>query len=507
MKKIFTLLMLLCPLMMMATEYQDSLTVTVNGISSRQIANISIEKQDDGLYTLSLKNFKLISDDTTMPIGNVTLKDMTGHQIDGYTFFKTKQDINIEKGDTDEQWTGPLLGPVPVDLAAFITADDRLRTVLHIEMTLLNQIILVEFGSGYQLENGGFEKFHDSKGGGISEANGSVEPDAWHSFNSAKGDWASMAGDHCYLSNEVREGATGTQSVLLKSTSIALFGIVANGTITTGRLNAGSMSASNPDNHSESDMNSKAQDCQGKPFYTILTAQPDELSVWVKFTQKKANSKYPYATVNAVLNDGTYYQDPEDKTYTNVVAKATNREIATNDGAWQQLKVPFDYDSYASNGASAKSLLVTFSTNAEPGQGSGGDELYIDDVELVYNHDLTALKVKNQEVTVAAEMKMELNEEVKAEDIVATTNGKGAIVVKEMETSGSVTNVTITVYGNDLVNSSVYKLEITNTASGVNAIKQTDNNEDVYYNMNGVRIEKPIQKGIYIKNNKKVVVQ
>ena len=80
----------------------------------------------------------------------------------------------------------------------------------------------------------------------------------------------------------LRENAKGTKSVLVEATSV--FGIIANGTITTGRMNAGAMSASDKANHAELNMSFTDKDGNGDPFYTLMNGKPDSLAVWVKFT-------------------------------------------------------------------------------------------------------------------------------------------------------------------------------------------------------------------------------
>ena len=94
-------------------------------------------------------------------------------------------------------------------------------------------------------------------------------------------------------------------------------------------MNAGSTTATDTKNHAFLDLSNTDKDNNGDPFYTVLNGRPDAVKVWVKFKQATPQAFYPYATVNAVITDGTRYQDPEDKTYTNVVAKATNAKIAT----------------------------------------------------------------------------------------------------------------------------------------------------------------------------------
>ena len=218
---------------------------------------------------------------------------------------------------------------------------------------------------------------------------------------------------HTYTSNEVRPGSTGKQSVKLTSGMVdaIFFKQPANGTITTGRLFAGAAKANNPKNNSTSDPTSTEKDGAGNPFYAPLTARPDSIVAWIKFKQgtlSKENQKYKYATISAIIHDNTKYQDPEDKTYNNVVAKAQNAKIESKDFTWQRISIPFDYESYKANNAEPHNILITISTNAEPGIAStdanNPDVMYIDDVELVYNDYYTDnLVISSDETTAPAQ--------------------------------------------------------------------------------------------------------
>ncbi|MCR5132260.1 MAG: dockerin type I repeat-containing protein [Prevotella sp.] len=149
---------------------------------------------------------------------------------------------------------------------------------------------------------------------------------------------------------------------------------LANGTITTGRMHAGSTTPSSTNNHAQMDM-SVEDKSNGTPYYAVLTNRPDSIAVWVKFISNDS------ATISAIITDGTYYQDPENKTYTNVYAKAKNAEIVSNNGVWQRISVPFTIQD---ENITPKGILVTISTNATPGAGNEKDVLYIDDLELIY---------------------------------------------------------------------------------------------------------------------------
>ena len=50
-------------------------------------------------------------------------------------------------------------------------------------------------------------------------------------------------------------------------------------------------------------------------------------------------------------------------------------------------------------------------------------------------------------------------------------------------------------------------LRVTNTPTGINNVYMDNHYDDYYYTLDGVRIENPTKKGIYIKNGKKVVIK
>jgi hypothetical protein len=478
-----------------AKDYQDNLKVIVNGVASNQMANISVTDLGNDHYTLSLKNFVLISGDQALGIGNITLENVAGTTVAGKTTISTRQTININEGDQADiaVWTGPLLGPIPVELTAEL-ADDKLYTIIDIDMMAnLGQIIKVVFGNGgYQIPNAGFEKFH-------SVGTNYVEPDAWHSFESASGGLASMAGHHLQESTEVRPGSDGSRSVRLYATSI--FGVIANGTMTTGRMNAGAMSATDPQNNAYLDTSLTENDANGDPFYALMNGRPDSIAVWVRFTQGKANNDHPYATMSAAITDGTYYQDPEDKEYSNVIARAAYRTIATNDNQWQRISAPFSY--LAADGQ--KAILVTLSTNADPGQGSSGDELLVDDIELIYNAQLENLKVKGVAVSGfdkdTYEYVLDVQGAVTTDDIEATANGAGAIVDKQIIPGNGATKAVITVTANDLTAKNTYTIMLNGVATeGIDVVaEQTGKQSVATYTTAGQLVNSTSRGNIYIE--------
>lgn len=508
----------------MATDYKDMMTVSLDGNPTTPTeTTISVEKTDDSGYTLSLKNFVLYM--TTgdqvfpMPVGTIVLENVEAVTKGDVTTLKTSQDIEIAEGDDptyEGSWIGPGLSAdgdlIPVNMTGEIRGD-KFYTVININFMGMN--IDVVFGNGgYQIENSGFENFHTATYVDGKNKYTSDEPNAWHSFNSgiATGSASfltkyALQNGNTSVSDDVRPGSTGTKSVAIKS-SIVMGFQPANGTMTTGRLQAGSLTATDAANCSFLDMSSTDTDGNGDPFYTVLNGRPDALSVWVKYKQGQVNEQYPYATVSAVITDGTRYQDPEDKAYTNVVAKAQDKTIESKGFEWQNLVIPFDYTSYASNDAQAKALLVTISTNAQPGVGSNDaenpDMIIVDDISLVYNSHLASLKVKGTEVegfdknVLSYDLKGE--GAISVDDIEAVSDGQGAYVTKALEGTDKGVKVTITVTSNDLKTTNVYTLNIEGaTTTGINKVETTTGKGTAaIYNVNGQRVDNMSQKGLYI---------
>lgn len=261
-----------------------------------------------------------------------------------------------------------------------------------ISLVMLSLAALAGTDNQPNIQNGGFEDWGVDKDAPASQA---VEPRYWHSFTSASGTWASLAGEHCFKSTDAH---SGNYSVKLQATSV--WGQIANGTVTTGRLNAGSIKADDPANHSELDMSKTETDRNGDPFYQTLEARPDSIAFWVKFSTGKDGT---CANMSAFITDGTYFQAPPDKTYNNIVGKAENKNI-TACSEWTRISVPF---TYADNGLEPKAIMLTFSTCATPGGGKGDEVLLVDDVELIYGISYTdklVVKVNTGENTETTEI-------------------------------------------------------------------------------------------------------
>ena len=454
MKKIFTLFSaMLMSIASFATTYNGTLTVTVNGEVSEQPTSVSIDEVN-GNYKLSINNFMLVAGETILPVGNIVIDHVPGAVNGGLTTLCTNQEIQIPAGNVEgiaeEDWLGPLLGNVPVEMNARFTGEGYVVTDIHINMVELGQVIDVKFenvGTHFQMPNSDFETWSDKN----------KAPKNWHGFESVTGKFSSTANKGVKLrsSSNVRPGSTGKTSAVVTCTKVLT--VIANGTMTNGRLAAGSMSAKDPANHSETNLSSTDKDANGDPFATPMYAKPDSVKFWMRFTQAQAQASNPYAAFNAVITDGTYYQDPEDKTYTNKVAVAAPKSSSSDMkvGDWRLVSCPFDYASYAANGAEAKAILMTFSTNATPGKGSYSngvaDSVYVDDLELVYLADIKSVSFKGATLDLTnTDIDIADDDVISASDFVVEKKGEDAKVTTLVEANAKGYQAVISVVSGDL---------------------------------------------------------
>lgn len=512
MKKLFTLLFVaMTALTGMADTYNGPLHIDINGTTVDQTSDITIEKQADGNYTLKLMKFKFSLKGVPMNVGNIIITDVPAVSNGQTLMLKVKKNIAIKGGSMDL-----LLKSVPIDMIGELR-DGDFYTNIDIIMEKLNQKIKVTFGTAkYQLPNAGFETYHTAtvtSPDDPNEKSTSDEPNYWHSFMSASGNpgLVYMAGYNpvTFKCDDVRPGSTGKQSLMLKS--IDMYIAIANGTITTGRMNTGDFTASNTDaNYAWSDMSNTDKDAHGDPFYATLYSMPDAMKVWLKFKQGTANAEHPYATATAIINDGTEFHEPApSKTvYTNVVGEARNAKIAETGNEWKEFTIPFTYDAFAQYGAKAKSVLVTLSTNADAGKGSDGDLLYVDDLSFVYNAGLKAINLtaENGEVFTVNGVNAETKEytatvpfDVTANNLKALSDGKGAYVTTTIADG----KATIEITSNDLATTNVYTLNIKKgdaqgITSGINGAQAAQAQAAGIYTIGGMRVNAITKPGLYI---------
>lgn len=277
----------------------------------------------------------------------------------------------------------------------------------------------------YAITNGGFEG---------TWSNGEVN--GWHSFGTATGSFASFVKNNAPFeqSSDVRAGVTGHSAKIYSKNVLSK---KANGNCTNGQINAGSTSAG------DASKNYNFSDPSNSGYNTPFAGNPDSLVFWAKYIPGggSVTDESNKARAHAVITTNARYQDPETGSSASVrIADATINYKATSSKGWQRLSVPFVYTQLDRN--SVAYMLITFSTNETPGGGNSSgdspDQVYLDDVEMVYNHALQSLKMNGKNISFVGG-KATTDEVFSESDYTfsATTNGIGAktVIGYDAETS------------------------------------------------------------------------
>lgn len=252
--------------------------------------------------------------------------------------------------------------------------------------------IKYEYKAEPQIPNSGFEVW-------MNEGEKVAEPVGWHSYQTATGAMyglASMIGalGDMLPSADVRSGSEGEKSVQIMSAFAFLS--AANGNLTTGKINMGSMTASDVSgNYNFSDMENPEH---ALPFTTV----PDSLTFWVKYkptnSPSSGTSEEARGAVTITIHDNFRYQDPnaEDSIESHMVAKA-QQLFPDSKGEWVRYSAPFTLG----QSSDPRYMLVSVTTNIQPGVGPSSaaaslDTLWLDDILMIYNPEVSLSLGANQ---------------------------------------------------------------------------------------------------------------
>lgn len=256
----------------------------------------------------------------------------------------------------------------------------------------------------------------------------------WNSFPSAVG---SMAGLGKGSSPKPQKVEGHNSSVAVKIFSKSILGKKANGNLTTGRINMGSMTPANSANYNYTDRSSSDNSLR-------FAGRPDAVSFYAKFTPGSDNADQK-ARGQFILHDDCDYRDPEiDSQRGNRVGKASILIDASTD--WTKYEGAFTYDQKST--PEVQYLLGSFTTNPTPG-GSKGDELIIDDIHFIYYSTLRGVLYDPATIDFKEDV---YNYTVDAEynPINFYCAPKGAGATKELSYDENTGVLTVTVKGNDI---------------------------------------------------------
>ena len=221
-----------------------------------------------------------------------------------------------------------------------------------------------------QIGNGDFEDWR-----GVTSSNHA--PNNWNSFETGEGAYASLSSaQQVQMVEGGRPGSDGFYCVDIWSRSV--LGVVAQGNLTTGCINAGATSAQNANNYNFSKL------IDAKKSETISRI-PSAIKLWVRFVPASVNQKHPNAHVAVTVHDAhnyITYSSPSYETEENLSSAIAHAGQDFPACDWTELTIPFERTGNYTDGQMY--ILINLATNADPGQGQANDHLYVDDIELIY---------------------------------------------------------------------------------------------------------------------------
>lgn len=299
----------------------------------------------------------------------------------------------------------------------------------------------------YQLSNPGFEgAWTENTRNKYSEQT----PAGWNSFYTAR--TGPLTGLAFSMANQIgtltqsKEAHRGNYSAVITSRE-NIIGSVSNGNLTLGRINMGSTTATDAENYNFTDLTDSS--CS-----YAFQGYPDSVVVWVKFIPVESADK---ASLNFILHKKYAFKQPhetEENRAKYQVALANNPEIASTlengKAVWKRISTPFVYDD-ANTNSQENYLLASFSTNSQPGSGSSGDSLYVDDVEMIYNSKLSDLQFKGTTLKGfhKDQFTYEVDDTFTDHSLTALSDGKGARVSITYDVLMAV--ATVRVEGNNIL--------------------------------------------------------
>ena len=299
----------------------------------------------------------------------------------------------------------------------------------------------------FQLKNGDFEQWEEVTYTSSKECE---EPVAWSSFYDATGGHkriGTSSKSQIHKEKEKRPGSKGRYSCRLTSRSV--MGVVAQGTVTNGCMNMGSLSASDASGNYNY-INEERSD-QAMRF----SGHPDAVRFWVRFSGEDTGA------VRVFLTSKGYFQDPEykDRNKATLVAQALSAERIVSNDKWTKYTIPFEWKTSEVDPYYA---LVEVTTSAEPGKGDAKDYLYVDDIEMVYNSEAKSVLYDGRNILQAGKVAEKFNPEKMGK---ITTNARAAKATWKYDAAAG--QLVVTVEGEDIrennVNKHIYHIPFSQT--------------------------------------------
>ena len=291
------------------------------------------------------------------------------------------------------------------------------------------------FAQSYQLKNASFENWENVDGG--------EEPMEWSSFLTATGTLAGTV--KAVQLTRTDDAHAGSLAARINARNV-LFGIIAQGNLTTGCINGGSMKATD----AAGNYNYTRTEQPGQAMH--FTGRPDSMRVWVK-SETAGTMK-----ISALLHANGYYQDPVANT--DRLCKLIGQAAATPEstgGQWKCFTIPFDYK----DSDSPAYALVSFATNSTPGGGKEADYMIVDDIQMIYGSSLKSALINGNFIQFDADGHAEYAGTYDASALQLKADGNAAAITTSYDEATA--TLTITVKGDniseDATNQHVYTVK------------------------------------------------
>ncbi len=234
----------------------------------------------------------------------------------------------------------------------------RKNLLLSIVLSIFTLFVL-GLNAQTQFVNPGFEEWEE-----IGYGPNIIEPVNWSSIKSTDDDNLNGVAPLVWARSEIGNAHSGDYSLYLYAVSI--FGFVAPGTITNGRVHADM----NPDS------GYTYTDPDHEEWHTRIIAKPDSLIGWYRANPMPGD----YARIRAVVHRG-YIAVSESMDTTGFIGSGTLLLSEEPVNEWRRFSMPIHY--YLNDDPEFILLTISCSKGVDAIEGS---ELWIDDLELIYNN-------------------------------------------------------------------------------------------------------------------------
>ena len=415
--------------------------------------------------------------------------------VDGHTFYFTNKGDNINASGV--YMGGSVTGyysdeDVNVSINTSY-ADNVLTLALSADDTYSPKSYTITYANekktpAYQIPNSDFESWIDDN----------TLAESWNSFNNATGTLQAFASASPKITKV--EGSEAYDGASVKLVSKNVMGIAAaNGNLTTGAINMGSINAADAANYNFTDFAMKETN---QP----LAALPDAFEVMAKYkagTLVDANSGVALqARVQAIIHGPVNYQDPEIPDQADSKVALANVYIGKEGDVTEWTKFTGDFE-YTTNTAKDLYILVSATTNPTPG-ASYDDELYLDNFKLIYYHELSDIRVDGVTIPNFNSDQTEYTLDGNVQDIydALTYTIKGHAVTAEKAIIGSTITITVTAADGG---QTIYTLNTNATAISHISFDEALTHE--VYTLTGIKVARPSHPGLYIVDGQKTLIK